>query len=81
MSVKFLQVTVGAGEVCAENSRVYGPGMSAIGLGRPAKVFIDIQDGLGNKVHCNNAEHEGIKVSHLEAHDVNELCIPSCLTL
>ena len=74
-------MTVSAGEVCAENSRVYGPGMSAIGLGRPAKVFVDIQDSLGNKVHCNNAEHEGIKVIYCKAHLVNSKRIPLRLSL
>lgn len=48
---------VGAGEVDAGNSRLFGPGLQAVQLGRESQLFCELADAFGNKVESAAANN------------------------
>ena len=46
----------------ASSSRLYGPGLQAIQLGKPAAMFLQLADEWGNAVEEPNLASLGIKV-------------------
>ncbi len=41
---------VEAGPIDAQSSRLFGPGLQAVQLGRESQVFIELADAFGNRV-------------------------------
>ena len=63
------QVLVLPWEADAGSSRLYGPGLQAIQLGKPSSLFLQLADQWGNAVSSDNLAASGIKVT---------LCLVSC---
>ena len=53
---------VGAGDVDAGNSRLFGPGLAAVQLGRDSQLFCELADAFGNKVASAAANGTDLKV-------------------
>lgn len=53
---------VQAGDVDAASSRLYGPGLQAIQLGKPSSLFLQLADQWGNAVNAESLTGSGIKV-------------------
>lgn len=53
---------VSAGEVDASNSRLFGPGLQAVQLGRESQLFCELADAFGNKVESAAASGADLKV-------------------
>jgi hypothetical protein len=53
---------VSAGEVDAGNSRLFGPGLQAVQLGRESQLFCELADAFGNKVESAAANGADLKV-------------------
>ncbi len=52
---------VGAGDVNASNSRLFGPGLAAVQLGRESQLFCELADAFGNKVESAAANGADLK--------------------
>lgn len=50
------------GEADAASSRLYGPGLQAIQLGKPSSLFLQLADQWGNAVNADSLAGSGIKV-------------------
>lgn len=50
------------GEADAASSRLYGPGLQAIQLGKPSSLFLQLADQWGNAVNAESLAGSGIKV-------------------
>ena len=50
------------GEADAASSRLYGPGLLAIQLGKPSSLFLQLADQWGNAVNAESLAGLGIKV-------------------
>lgn len=50
------------GEADAQSSRLYGPGLQAIQLGKPSSLFVQLADQWGNAVSADSPAMSGIKV-------------------
>ena len=50
------------GDADAASSRLYGPGLQAIQLGKPSSLFLQLADQWGNAVNAESLVGPGIKV-------------------
>jgi len=57
------QSFINPGEADASSSRLYGPGLQAIQLGKPSSLFLQLADQWGNKVASVDLAASGIKVN------------------
>lgn len=53
---------VEAGPVDAQSSRLFGPGLQAVQLGRESQVFIELADAFGNRVESAAANGADLQV-------------------
>ncbi|KAK9829410.1 hypothetical protein WJX72_005680 [[Myrmecia] bisecta] len=51
-----------AGEVDPQSSRLYGPGLAAVQLGRPSQIYVELADRYGNKASAGALDAVGVKV-------------------
>ena len=56
------QCLVRPGEADAGSSRLYGPGLQAIQLGKPSSLFLQLADQWGNTVDADSLIASDIKV-------------------
>ena len=53
---------MGAGDVDASNSRLFGAGLQAVQLGRESQLFCELADAFGNKVESAAANGADLQV-------------------
>ena len=53
---------VSAGDLDAGNSRLFGPGLQAVQLGRESQLFCELADAFGNKVESAAANGADLRV-------------------
>lgn len=58
---------VEAGNIDAESSRLFGPGLASVQLGRESQIFVELTDAFGNPVQSAAANDADLKVRHLSA--------------
>ena len=51
------------GDADAASSRLYGPGLQAIQLGKPSSLFLQLADQWGNAVNAESLAASGLKVA------------------
>ena len=66
------QVTAGEGD--ASSSRLYGPGLQAIQLGKPSSLFLQLADQWGNTSAASDLVASGIKVYSCRCHCIACSC-------
>ena len=53
---------VEAGVISPQSSRLYGPGLQAVQLGRESQIFVELTDAFGNVVQSAAADEADLKV-------------------
>ena len=54
-----------AGAIDAQSSRLFGPGLQAVQLGRESQVFVELADAFGNRVESAAASGADLQVLSL----------------
>ena len=53
---------VEAGAIDPQSSRLFGPGLQAVQLGRESQIFVELTDAFGNVVQSAAANEADLKV-------------------
>ncbi len=53
---------VEAGAIDAQSSRLFGPGLQAVQLGRESQIFVELADAFGNRVESAAANGADLQV-------------------
>ena len=62
---------VEAGPIDAQSSRLFGPGLQAVQLGRESQVFIELADAFGNRVESAAANGADLQVRPAQRQGLN----------
>jgi hypothetical protein len=60
--INMLMPQVVPGEVDVHSSRLYGPGLERVILGKPSMVYVELADTYGNRVDVLPDQHFDVRV-------------------